>query len=74
MNDRPTPETDALRDNWYPAEPHWKTVANLARRLERQRDELRDAIRLTLEENRYLADGENCTLRRLKDAIGYDKE
>ena len=31
-------------------------------------DLAREAIRLTLEENRHLADGENCTLARLKQA------
>ena len=30
---------------------------------------LRQAIRLTLEENAHLADGEVCTLSRLKDAL-----
>lgn len=30
------------------------------------------AIRTTIEQNRHLADGEICTLKALKDAIGYD--
>lgn len=33
---------------------------------------LKKAIRQTLEENRHLADGENCTLKRLKDAVNDD--
>ena len=37
-----------------------------------ERDELRHQIRETLMENLHLADGEDCTLRRLKDAIGFD--
>ncbi len=32
-----------------------------------------DAIRETLEENRHLADGENCTLWRLKQVSGEEK-
>lgn len=35
----------------------------------RQRDELAEAIRVTLDENGHLADGEVCTLKRLKDAL-----
>lgn len=30
------------------------------------------AIRTTIEQNLHLADGENCTLKALKDAIVYD--
>ena len=30
------------------------------------------AIRTTIEQNRHLADGDICTLKALKDAIGYD--
>lgn len=36
---------------------------------ERQRDELAEAIRLTLDENGHLADGDVCTLKVLKDAL-----
>lgn len=32
--------------------------------------ELEHAIRTTLEENKHLADGDTCTLKLLKDAIG----
>jgi hypothetical protein len=35
-------------------------------------ESLHEAIRLTLEENRHLADGDNCTLIRLKNAIGFE--
>ena len=35
----------------------------------RERDELREAIRLTLDENGHLADGDVCTLIRLKLAL-----
>jgi hypothetical protein len=36
----------------------WKSIA-----------EMREAIYLTLAENAHLADGDDCTLKRLKDAI-----
>lgn len=35
----------------------------------RQRDELLAAATQTLEENGHLADGDNCTLKVLKDAV-----
>ena len=34
-----------------------------------QRNDLAEAIRLTLDENGHLADGDVCTLKRLKDAL-----
>ena len=37
-----------------------------------KRDRLAKAIRLTLMENLDLCDGDICTLKRLKDAIGFD--
>lgn len=38
----------------------------------RQAKQLEDAIIQTIEDNPHLADGENCTLIRLKRAIGYE--
>ena len=38
----------------------------------KERDNLREQVRLTIMENLHLADGDVCTLRRLKDAIGFD--
>ena len=35
-------------------------------------EELREKIRLTIIENLHLADGDDCTLKRLKDAIDFD--
>ena len=32
---------------------------------------LREVIEETLEANRHLADGDNCTLKALKDAVGW---
>jgi hypothetical protein len=40
--------------------------------MRRQRDRLAEAIRLTLMENLDLCDGDICTLKRLKDTIGFD--
>lgn len=40
--------------------------------IEQERDGLREKIRLTLMENPHLAAGDVCTLKRLKDAIGFD--
>ena len=37
-----------------------------------QRDRLAEAIRLTLMDNLDLCDGDICTLKRLKDAVGFD--
>lgn len=48
-------------------------VCAVIRRLARARRtirRLRAAIRMTLDENRHLADGEDCTLINLKRALG----
>lgn len=37
-----------------------------------ERDRYRAAIEETLEENRHLADGEDCTLIKLKRSIGWE--
>jgi len=34
---------------------------------------LEHAIRLTLDENGHLADGDNCTLAKLKSVVTYDE-
>jgi hypothetical protein len=34
--------------------------------------ELREQVRLTIMENLHLADGDVCTLKRLKDAVAFD--
>ena len=61
---------------------------DFARNLERQRDEarrmwsihqdklagLREQVRLTIMENLHLADGDECTPKRLKDAISFELE
>lgn len=58
-------ETKYLQEQWVEA------VANCAivTRDRRELMELRDAVRQTLEENAHLADGDNCTLIRLKYAL-----
>lgn len=48
------------------APEEWVT---LARSLEDELAELRQAVAQTLRENAHLADGENCTLIRLKRAL-----
>jgi len=40
-----------------------------ARQLERERNKAREAIIATLEENRHLADRDDCTLRKLKSVV-----
>ena len=42
-----------------------------ARETEKELQELREEVRLTLMENLHLADGDVCTLKRLKDAIHF---
>jgi hypothetical protein len=37
-------------------------------------ERLRAAIRQALKENAYLADGDHCTLHRLKKALGREEE
>lgn len=48
----------------------WKLLAEVRR----ERDELREVIRQTIMENLHLADGDDCTLKMLKDAIGFDPD
>ena len=38
-------------------------------RVYKERDEAREAILYTLEENRHLADGDDCTLAKLKSVV-----
>lgn len=47
-------------------------VVEKLRALEEENQRLRAAIKKTLDENRHLADGDNCTLIHLKRAIGED--
>lgn len=46
-----------------------KEATDTITQLAAERAELAEAIRLTLDENGHLADGDVCTLKRLKDAI-----
>lgn len=85
---RPTPETDAAERMAYGQE--YMVSTEVARKLERERDEarnkmadalqevdlrtldylrFREAIIATLEENRHLADGDDCTLAKLKSVV-----
>jgi hypothetical protein len=77
-----TPRTDALCARLQPladsliednfGEVSVKCIAEslvLCAVLERELAELREAVAQTLRENAHLADGENCTLIRLKRAL-----
>jgi hypothetical protein len=77
-----TPRADALRERLSPladtlsmhnfGEVSMQCIAEsfaLACTLERELVELREAVAQTLRENAHLADGENCTLIRLKRAL-----
>ena len=60
-----TPHGTLLEQIMDPCQP--KTEREWAAKREIER--LQDAIRQTLDENRHLADGENCTLLVLKRAL-----
>jgi hypothetical protein len=77
-----TPRTEALRTRLAPlaatlSVDNFREVAvqciteslALCTALERELAELREAVAQTLRENAHLADGENCTLIRLKRAL-----
>jgi uncharacterized coiled-coil DUF342 family protein len=49
-------------------------VSDQLHKVTEQRDSLAEEIRLTIMENLHLADGDKCTLKRLKDAIGFEAE
>ena len=70
MSKRPTQETDARA--WSEHSEgilHEVVEASFARKLELERDEARAAILATLEQNRDLADGDDCTLAKLKSVV-----
>lgn len=111
MNERPTPETDAVSEDIGEIMGCMMVDKEFAQKLERERDEaqedainyyakigelteerddalaqivkaecraerfcqerdnLREAIIAALEENRHLADGDDCTLAKLKSAV-----
>lgn len=50
----------------------WGSDTALMREAADKIESLEDAIKETIEENLDLADGENCTLIKLKRAISYD--
>lgn len=62
-----------------PKDPSWSSLLTAITQLKTERnnaiaeaERLKDAIKETIEENLDLADGENCTLIKLKRSIGYD--
>jgi hypothetical protein len=69
-----TPETEnALHGVWYRGD-HGSAIPALCRRLERERNRMRSAIEETLRDNAHLADGENCTLIKLKRAMSSNEQ
>lgn len=60
-----TPHGTLLEQIMDPCQPKNEREWAAKREIER----LQDAIRQTLDENRHLADGENCTLLVLKQAL-----
>ena len=74
----PTPRTDAILADDTGDSSLIRNLATLAHQLERENAELlealealRTAIEETLEANSGLADGDDCTLKALKDAVGW---
>ncbi len=66
MNDRPTPETERVKAAYY---TNWDDLLNHARKLERERDEAREALR-TLAEHGENEIKERDELRnKLADAL-----
>jgi len=54
---------------WWYDRRELRAIALDARKLEDRVKQLEAAIRSTLEANRHLADGDNCTLIELKKAL-----
>ncbi|MFZ2524432.1 MAG: hypothetical protein WAW87_03865 [Candidatus Ferrigenium altingense] len=52
--------------DWYGA---WLKTSNELDKVREQRDDLLSAAKQTLDENGHLADGDNCTLKVLRDAV-----
>ena len=76
---KPTPRTDAVvatlnKSTFNLDATDCGKLHLLATQLERELDDLREEVRQTLMENLHLADGDTCTLKRLKDAIGFEME
>jgi chromosome segregation ATPase len=67
-------QRDRLVDQLDDAVAEATNAVNDIIRMKWQRDRLAEAIRLTLMENLDLCDGDVCTLKRLKDAIGFEAE
>ena len=73
-----TPRTDAKAKELESLPVEWKHrylgMDQHARELENEIAELRHQIWGTIMENLHLADGSDCTLKRLKDAISFELE
>jgi hypothetical protein len=64
-------ENQAERITYLEGATNHATGTPLSKAIE-QRDRLAEEIRLTLMDNLDLCDGDICTLKRLKDAIGFE--
>ena len=68
-------ETERERDEWIKKVAQYSGTnvgLNLDLHLAKEDlADLREQVRLTIMENLHLADGDNCTLKRLKDAIDF---
>jgi len=77
MNHMPIPiitkqqEIEDLREHIKKQRGQLEKAIDLTVTLSRRNSELRAAIMATISENLHLADGDKCTLKRLKDAVGY---
>jgi hypothetical protein len=69
--ERPTPRTNAAFDAFSRGACGTAYLCFKMAELERENEAMRAAIQQTLMENLHLADGDVCTLKRLKDAIGF---
>jgi hypothetical protein len=65
-------ESRGLRKAWVELDDNRQKLEKELQAVTEQRDRLAEAIRLTLMENLDLCDGDICTLKRLKDAVGFD--
>ena len=63
-----TLRTDVMQEAFF-RKPDDLEFVFFTRKLERENTALKSAIIATLNENAYLADGDDCTLKRLKDAV-----
>lgn len=62
-------DPEALWSNWLRGTVKLPSGIGDVRQYQERIQQLEDAIRKTLDENRHLADGDDCTLRELKKVL-----